>query len=44
MLRDYQKEHPIAMRSLNDDLETCLAYLRPPLAHQNRKELTGPLD
>jgi hypothetical protein len=27
VLRAYQREHPIAMRSLNDDLETCLAYL-----------------
>jgi transposase-like protein len=31
VLRDYQKEHPAAVRSFDDDLQACFVYLRCPL-------------
>jgi putative transposase len=44
VLRDYQKEHPAAMRSFNDDLEACLVYLRCPLAHHKSIRTTNLLE
>ena len=44
VLRDYQKEHPAAMRSFNDDLEACLVYLRCPLAHHRSIRTTNLLE
>jgi len=44
VLRHYQKEHPAAMRSFNDDLEACLAYLRCPLAHHKAIRTTNLLE
>jgi len=44
VLHDYQKEHPAAMRSFNDDLEACLVYLRCPLAHHKAIRTTNLLE
>ena len=44
VLRGYQKEHPAAMRSFNDDLEACLVYLRCPLAHHKSIRTTNLLE
>ena len=44
VLRDYQKGHPAAMRSFNDDLEACLVYLRCPLAHHKAIRTTNLLE
>ena len=44
VLHDYQKEHPAAMRSFNDDLEACLVYLRCPLAHHKSIRTTNLLE
>ncbi len=44
VLRDYQKEHPAAMRSFNDDLQACLVYLRCPLAHHKSIRTTNLLE
>ncbi len=44
VLRDYQKEHPAAMRSFSDDLEACLVYLRCPLAHHKAIRTTNLLE
>jgi putative transposase len=44
VLQDYQKEHPAAMRSFNDDLEACLVYLRCPLAHHKAMRTTNLLE
>jgi transposase-like protein len=44
VLRDYQKEHPAAMRSFNDDLGACLVYLRCPLAHHKSIRTTNLLE
>ena len=44
VLRDYQQEHPAAMRSFNDDLDACLAYLRCPLAHHKSIRTTNLLE
>jgi putative transposase len=44
VLREYQDEHPAAMRSFNDDLQACLAYLRCPLAHHKSVRTTNLLE
>lgn len=44
VLHDYQQEYPAAMRSFNDDLEACLAYLRCPLAHHKAIRTTNLLE
>jgi transposase-like protein len=44
VLSDYQEEHPAAMRSFNDDLESCLVYLRCPLAHHKSIRTTNLLE
>jgi transposase-like protein len=44
VLRDYQEEHPAAMRSFNDDLQACLVYLRCPLAHHKSIRTTNLLE
>ena len=44
VLRDYQQEHPAAMRSFNDDLQACLVYLRCPLAHHKSIRTTNLLE
>ena len=44
VLRDYQEQHPAAMRSFNDDLEACLVYLRCPLAHHKSIRTTNLLE
>ena len=44
VLRDYQGEHPAAMRSFNDDLQACLVYLRCPLAHHKSIRTTNLLE
>jgi putative transposase len=44
VLRDYQKQHPGAMRSFNDDLDACLVYLRCPLAHHKSIRTTNLLE
>ena len=44
VLRDYQATYPGAMRSFNDDLEACLAYLRCPLAHHKAVRTTNLIE
>ena len=41
VLRDYQKEYPVAMPSFNDDLQACLVYLRCRLAHHKAIRTTN---
>jgi len=43
VLRDYHREHPVAMRGLNDDLEARLAYRRCPVAHHKTIRTTNLL-
>ena len=44
VLRDFRKVYPSAMRSFNDDLEACLAYLRCPFAHHKAVRTTNLLE
>ena len=44
VLEDYQEKYPAAMRSFNDDLGACLAYLRCPLAHHKAIRTTNLLE
>jgi transposase-like protein len=44
VLHDYQKEHPAAMRSFNDELAACLVYLHCPLAHHKAIRTTNLLE
>jgi transposase-like protein len=42
--RDYEHTYPAAMRSFQDDLDACLAYLRCPLAHHKAIRTTNLLE
>ena len=41
---DYEHAYPAALRSFQDDLEACLAYLRCPLAHHKAIRTTNLLE
>jgi transposase-like protein len=42
--RDYEQAYPAAMRSFQNDLEACLAYLRCPMAHHKAIRTTNLLE
>ena len=42
--RDYEQAYPAAMRSFQDGLEACLAYLRCPMAHHKAIRTTNLLE
>jgi transposase-like protein len=42
--RDFEQAYPAAMRSFQNDLEACLAYLRCPMAHHKAIRTTNLLE